>query len=732
MLAGILFVFLFSPGPALAAGTWSYGITGADTPEVIDPVNTSAVVDTAEREIRLAPLAIPNVADFYGSGFEYAVVVENGVRSFAFDGSQMVENPLISVTGVTNPLALALPSPVPDVVVASGDRIKHYVFTGSGMTETPALAISGLTGLTSVAVGNSGEIAALAGQEIKRYLFDGSGMTEIPFLAPAETLSSPLAVAAADSYDLAVLEPERARYFSFDGSGMVENPLLTVAGLSGAVAFDVSGHEMAIVEGNEVRHYSFDGSGMSYNAALAVTEGLNKPTAVAIRPGSSDRLIVDGTEVKYYSFDGNGMVYNPALSVTVEDILSGNGYRKNGIVTSQVFSTDTDIDHIRVRAFQNIPNGTTVTWSVTADGVNWNKRWRVRGTDTGTVAEVTGDNGSTWETIGDVSDVHPDIENRSLWAQVHPGSKIQWKAELETADKEVTPKIFAQGGLAVRWEADSKPDMPVLDPVPGWYYTTTPTFSWRFSDPDPGDTQSAFQVIIRRASDDEIIFDSGEVDSGETTFRLPTSGAPNIAGPLWSAGEYEFTIEIRTFDSFGVPSEFSSQRTFKVLAFERPRIAEIVSAPAGQPKPVLADPSTHLIIPPGMSASALPQMKAGSKVTLILDSVGPLNTVAGNIFTFPYGAGKEAVIGEALAQYPLGNGVNRWTISFWTEASLDTVPTGTLIGLKATGTGTEGGTTNFWTEPGAGNGTFNYADGLVQTSGSVYEDWCVILQGSAR
>lgn len=99
----------------------------------------------------------------------------------------------------------------------------------------------------------------------------------------------------------------------------------------------------------------------------------------------------------------------------------------------------------------------------------------------------------------------------------------------------------------------------------------------------------------------------------------------------------------------------------------------------GQVAPDLADPATHIMVTPGMAAAALPKAKAGAKVTLVLDSVGPVTTAAANV-------------GDAAALLPSGSAINRWTIPFWTEASLDITPTGTVTQLQASGTGTEGGT----------------------------------------
>lgn len=124
-------------------------------------------------------------------------------------------------------------------------------------------------------------------------------------------------------------------------------------------------------------------------------------------------------------------------------------------------------------------------------GEHWTTRWRVRGVEGGTIAEITDDNGNNWGEIGAASDVNPESNNPDLWAKVTPGTDICWKAEMETSDDTATPTIYAP----IVWEAGNEP-VVVLHPVPGWFYVTTPSFTWDFNDPD-GDDQAEFQIQIK-------------------------------------------------------------------------------------------------------------------------------------------------------------------------------------------------------------------------------------------
>ncbi|AEG15966.1 hypothetical protein Desku_2432 [Desulfofundulus kuznetsovii DSM 6115] len=734
-IVSLLALALF-PRPSPAA-TWDYTISPTDTPGTIDTSSTSATVDTANREIKLPPKPVPDLVGFWESGeYDYVVLTTSGVKHYSFDGTQMRENTILNVSGVSNPLALAARGTYPDVLVADSTGLKHYSFTGSGMAYNPALSVAGLSSVLAVGAAGQSEVAALVGTQVQHFSFTGSNMARNTVLEPSVVLTNPIDVAlASGGYDTVVLEPNRVRWFSFSGSSMAENPALAVTGLTSPVAFAVAdpqnGYDVAIVDGTQVKHYSFDGTVLRYNAALSVTSGLTNPRAVAIRPGSYDRIIVDGNQVRYYQWNGSSLVYNSSLSVTVSDILQNAGYRSPAVVVSKAFDPGANAVMVRVRAAHELPNNTSVTWSVTADGTNWVKKWRVRGTASGTVLEVSPDNGNTWNQIGTANDALPSVDNLQLWVAVSPGRAVKWKAELATSDTNVTPKIAAnpRGGVAVRLDTDSPPNPPVLPGYGTCFTTTTPTLSWTFSDPDPGDSQSAYRVQIVRASDMALVLDSGKVASNSNQYTVPTSTAPDVPGPLWASGAYQFKYRVMVWDQAGVASPWSNWADFCVNAFERPRVAQIVSPPAGQVSPDPKDPATHIVITQGMTADQLPKVKAGAKVVLLVDSVGPLNSVS---WAFPYTGpqgNKTATVNvpaklpdgtTSNPMYPGGNAVNRWAVEFWTDPSLAVCPSGTVVQMQVTGSGA------------AGAAQLNappYAEGVVVTQGSIYEDWFVVLQG---
>lgn len=720
-LLGALFTLLLVvslASPAQAA-SWEYRITPADTPATVDAGSTSAVVDTSLNEVRL-PKYAPKVAAFWqGEYLDYVVLAPDGLRHCSFDGSQMVENPVLGVPGLANPLAAFTAKPFPDVIVADGttNRVTHYSFTGTEMAENPALSVAGLTGVLAVGTRNV-DLAALYSGKIEYYGFDGAQMVKIPALSIETGLTNPVDFALfPENYDMIVLDGNRARYYS----GGTENPALAITGLVAPKSIAAAdGGNVAIVEGTQVRHYTLTGDGFAYNAALSITAGLTRPTCVALRPGTYDRLVVDGDEVKYYAWDGSQLVYNPYLSVTVAGLQDMGGYAPSAVVQSLLFDPgDTDVSWVRVRAYCVLPPKTSVTWAVTADGSAWVTRWRVVGLDGGgTRLEVSPDDGRSWDPIGEASRAWPTVDTLELWAEVPAGQAVGWRATLATEDPAATPTIKAPNpgvDAAVVWEAGNAPRKPVIPEQGSCYTTTTPTFTWAFVDPDPGDFQSAYEAVVEKL-DGTPIYESGVVMSRDSSFRMPTSTVPDAPGPLWAAGDYRFNIRVRVYDSMGIPSEWSDPARFCVVAFERPRVRELVSVPQGYPKPIPDDPASHLVVREGMTADQLPVTKAGGKVGLLFDGVGPMDTVTAR---FPYLA-TEAAVGTAptVAQT---NGVNkRWLVEFWTAASLDDCPSGTVVEMQLNGAGSEGAT-SLAAPP--------YAAGVVRTEGSVYEDWFVVLRG---
>ena len=707
-LAIILIVLFALPLTGMAhANPWEYGITQEET-EVVNQAETSAVVDTENREIRLPRGA--GVVAFAGEDvFDYIVMVPNALIHYNFNGQEMVDNNILSVKPLSNPLAAATSSPYPDVVVAQEDSITHYSFTGEGMHQNPVMSVSGFSHIVSV--GSRGvDIAALDRDQVNYYAFDGSQMVRVPALSIEQNLSNPIDFALfPDSYDCIVLDGNRVRYFSA-GS---ENPALAVTGIEQPRAIAAAEGWFAVVSGSEVKGYRAEAGSLVYDSALSVTSGLSSPSSVALRPNSRDMLVVDGDEVKYYMFDGTRMIYNPTLSATVHNLRNAGAYAYQAVVQSKFFDPGLMVNRVRVRAYHELPPETSVTWEVTACGDNWITGWRVRQTEGAASLDVYNQDAGTWHTVGPPHMAYPDSNTMQLWIAVPEGNKVGWRATLTTNNPLVTPKVIV-GTLdnkAVIWEAGNPPEKPVIELPDGCYLTSTPELSWSFSSPDPGDYQTAFELIInpKNNSDYEL---NWHAETGETNFRIPTSTEPEIPGPLWALGDYEYIVQLRVFGRIGVPSDWSDPVEFCVLAFDRPRVHDVASQPVGH------EGTVPLVIAEGMTTDDLPRVKAGSLVRMKVDTIGPIISLGTR---FPYDSG-EAAIGDIQERTAEKIGVNsRWEIPFWTDASLEKVPSGTVVRMELNGYINESTATDLFAPP--------YSDGVVVTQGSVYEDWYVVLKG---
>lgn len=81
---------------------------------------------------------------------------------------------------------------------------------------------------------------------------------------------------------------------------------------------------------------------------------------------------------------------------------------------------------------------------------------------------------------------------------------------------------------------DAAPNAPVItSPTAEKHINTrTPTITWTFSDPDVGDTQSAFAIQILNNAYNIVIWDSGWITSTASSYVIPNGVIPSD-GPFW-------------------------------------------------------------------------------------------------------------------------------------------------------------------------------------------------------
>lgn len=84
------------------------------------------------------------------------------------------------------------------------------------------------------------------------------------------------------------------------------------------------------------------------------------------------------------------------------------------------------------------------------------------------------------------------------------------------------------------------------------------SLSWRFSDPVPGDSQSAYQIQIFRHQDSELLWDSGKIISPELITNIP-AGIGLVLG-----AHYQWRV--RTWDASNLEGAWSDLALFKTSA----------------------------------------------------------------------------------------------------------------------------------------------------------------------
>lgn len=701
-LIGIIFICCMFVFPGIAEGTVVSECKILDSETIINSANTTAYVDTINHEIRLPEAGSFRKISFAGESYDYVVLTEDSAIHYSFNGEEMVENPIASVNNLVNPLSV-FSAAYPDVIVSTKTQVTHYSFTGTDMTENPALSIAGLTSVASIASRNN-DISVLQGNQADYYAFDGLEMANVPNLSIGG-LNNPVEVALfQDTYDAAVLEQDKVRFYYFTGTEMTEAPDLALSGFANPLkSISVDQGTVSIVEGNQVKTYLFDGSEYSYVDALSITDSLSSPSCLALRPGSRDMIVADNNEVKYFMFDGNELVYNPSLSKQIADF-TPSGYVTDATVQSNLIVRLATAS--RVTAYYDVPPGTSITWSVYTE--TWTPVWRVRGAP-GPVIEYTPDAGTTWV-------ANPN----SLWKESDLQVRVGWKAELHTDNPSVTPKIKApHPGIdtAVMLERNLKPGVTL--PSGLCYLSMTPTISWGFTDGD-GDHQTEYDFKISNGAIN--LYNYTQVSDIPEHTMLPFED-PAIPSPFWNSGLNSFKLSIRVSD--GIQWSDWVERDITFIAFERPRISEISVPGEEYVPPDIGVPETHEVIYQGLDANDLPITKAGGKVTMLIDSLGNVSLNPGSNIgdaLFPY-LDQVATTGEVtlIETKPGAGGNKRWKITFWTSPDKVICPDDTVVGMQIIG------------ESGQYLPEFNvpdFADGVIKTKGSVYDNWNVVLQGS--
>lgn len=121
--------------------------------------------------------------------------------------------------------------------------------------------------------------------------------------------------------------------------------------------------------------------------------------------------------------------------------------------------------------------------------------------------------------------------------------------------------VEVANGTATAVAADTwgnvAPTSPAVTDVVGIDGSNPNTFAWAFGDPNPADTQSAFQVQVQRVADSVTVHDTGKVAS--------TASSRTIAAGVIANGQ-DYRWHVRTYDALDVVSDWSAWDSFTAAA----------------------------------------------------------------------------------------------------------------------------------------------------------------------
>lgn len=386
----------------------------------IDIPLTTAEVDTDNGWVVLGRKSRSNAVVLYEDSYDITIVNGTSIETYSHDGSSMVKNNPLSISGLQDPVSISTTESGQYLVLDKGDNTAtYYMSTGSAMVANPILSASGFTNPIAISTQkDSYDFSVLDGREVNWHSFDGSGMilnTALSIELGEEI--NPISLSSkANSYDYAIVDSNENQilYYSFDGSSIALNPLMSITAPGEltkpkSIGINPENNSYAIVDDNTVKTYNFDGTQMVYNSALSVS-GLNKPVSVVIKPGSYDYAVIDydgsgHAQVRYFAFTGTGMEEITDLRITG---LSDIPYASDQMLMGKAINAGEQVRGLKLTATVDIPVNTSITWEVTVDGLIWK----------------------------------PIIPGGAAVRFSTPNSHPNYRAVLHTTDLSITPKIL--------------------------------------------------------------------------------------------------------------------------------------------------------------------------------------------------------------------------------------------------------------------------------------------------
>lgn len=417
ILSIMLFNVLASPVFAAPDNT-ILNDTFKDTSKV-DLAKTTAFVDTENRWVQLAKKNLANSIILYKDDYDVTLINGTAIETYQHNGLEMVLDTSRSVNGglLQEPISIAGREGEFVVLDRGAKLLMWYHYDGDSMIPNGILSNSQLIDPRAIAVySDTYDVAFLDRNFVYWRSFDGVGLAPNNYLSfNTGNNSNPVSLAIEnDNYACVVLDKStnEIRHYSFNGNmGLDNSRSIRVPGEllnPKSISISEDGGTYFIIDDTSVKAYSYDGDSMVYNSYISQSGFIN-PVAIAVKPDSYDYAVLDenngDTRLRYFAFNGSSMEEIPDLGISG---LERIGYGNNQILHGKAVTRTEAVSGLKLRATAEIPEGTSITWEVTVDGVNWK-------------SIVPGGDAVRFDT---------------------PGTRPNYRAILSTIDIDLTPRIF--------------------------------------------------------------------------------------------------------------------------------------------------------------------------------------------------------------------------------------------------------------------------------------------------
>jgi hypothetical protein len=147
----------------------------------------------------------------------------------------------------------------------------------------------------------------------------------------------------------------------------------------------------------------------------------------------------------------------------------------------------------------------------------------------------------------------PGSENVHL--RVHRGQSTGDKVLITVGNTDASNNYSV---IYIDDQLNAPPNAPILTQEPNYDATNAAQFDWTFSDPNVGDSQSAYQFELRRVSDDTVIIDTGKVIASNQFHSVSGGSLVNGETYQWRVRTWDQSDEVGPYSGF---SQFSTSNT---------------------------------------------------------------------------------------------------------------------------------------------------------------------------